>query len=83
MAARFKASKYRHMRGNVLKKDLWFVDLSPSTTSDGQTIDASTEWLAVAWSTGNSGDLGVMPIDQVGFFRCTVLLSVSECWVWV
>eukprot|EP00007_Cunea_sp_BSH-02190019_P000220 CAMPEP_0174248912 /NCGR_PEP_ID=MMETSP0417-20130205/43316_1 /TAXON_ID=242541 /ORGANISM="Mayorella sp, Strain BSH-02190019" /LENGTH=954 /DNA_ID=CAMNT_0015328779 /DNA_START=49 /DNA_END=2913 /DNA_ORIENTATION=+ len=74
MAGRFKASKYRHMRGKVLKKDMWFVDFSPSTTSDGQTIDASTEWLAVAWSSGNCGDIGIVPIDQVG--KCGKLPAV-------
>eukprot|EP00211_Chloroparvula_japonica_P005148 CAMPEP_0119131958 /NCGR_PEP_ID=MMETSP1310-20130426/11011_1 /TAXON_ID=464262 /ORGANISM="Genus nov. species nov., Strain RCC2339" /LENGTH=899 /DNA_ID=CAMNT_0007122561 /DNA_START=122 /DNA_END=2821 /DNA_ORIENTATION=+ len=62
----FASSKYRHTKGAVAKRELWYTELSPSVTSDAQTVAVSATTLAVTLSTGSGGDVGLLPLDAVG-----------------
>ena len=64
MSVRFRASKYRHSVGTVYKKENWYPDLRPSTSSsDAQCIAASNTNLAYVLENGTS--ISVLP--QVSF----------------
>jgi coronin-7 len=66
MAFKSQASKYRHVSGKVLKKELWYPDLRINTSaSDVTMVEASTKFIAVNWSSP-AATLGVLPLEQVG-----------------
>ena len=66
MAFKAQASKYRHVSGKILKKELWFPDLRiNASASDVTMVEASTKFIAINWSSP-AATLGVLPVDQVG-----------------
>ncbi len=66
MAFKVQASKYRHVTGKVVKKELWYPDLRiNNNASDITMIDASCKFIAVNWSSP-AATLGILAVDQVG-----------------
>jgi len=61
--SKYQGSKYRHIVGTVQKKELWYPDIKPTTSSDYNTIAASALWVAVAW---NNNGIGILGLDQLG-----------------
>lgn len=61
-----QASKYRHVSGKVLKKELWYPDLRiNASASDVTMVEASTKFVAINWNSP-AATLGVLPISEVG-----------------
>lgn len=61
-----QASKYRHVSGKVLKKELWYPDLRINTSaSDVTMVEASAKFIAVNWNSP-AATLGVLPVSEVG-----------------
>lgn len=66
MAFKAQASKYRHVSGKILKKELWYPDLRINTSaSDVTMVEASTKFIAVNWSSP-AATIGILPVEQVG-----------------
>lgn len=66
MAFKVQASKYRHVAGKVLKKELWYPDLRINTSaSDVTMVEASTKYIAINWNSP-AATLGVLPLSEVG-----------------
>lgn len=60
-----RSSKFRHTVAALGKREEWYTDLRPSTsTSDADTAAASSRFVGVVWENGNS--VAVLPIDGVG-----------------
>jgi WD40 repeat protein len=66
MAFKAQASKYRHVSGKIVKKELWYPDLRINTSaSDVTMVEASTKFIAVNWNSP-AATLGILPVEQVG-----------------
>ena len=66
MAAKFASSKFRHTKGSLGKRELWYTELSTSVTSDANTIAVSSTTLAFTQSTSGGGDIGLLPLSATG-----------------
>jgi len=69
------ASKYRHVQGAVSKKELWYPDLKPTSSSDSNSIGSSSLWIAVTWSS--AGNIALLDINQVGKRKTNELPMIS------
>eukprot|EP00026_Physarum_polycephalum_P002001 Phypoly_transcript_02005.p1 GENE.Phypoly_transcript_02005~~Phypoly_transcript_02005.p1 ORF type:complete len:941 (-),score=244.83 Phypoly_transcript_02005:204-2969(-) len=66
MAFKAQASKYRHVSGKIVKKELWYPDLRINTSaSDVTMVEASTKFIAVNWNSP-AATVGILPVEQVG-----------------
>lgn len=66
MAFKAQASKYRHVTGKIVKKELWYPDLRiNASASDVTMVEGSTKYIAVNWSSPTA-TLGILPVEQVG-----------------
>jgi len=66
MAFKVQASKYRHVGGKVVKKELWYPDLRiNASASDVTMIEASNKFIAMNWQSP-AATLAILPVEQVG-----------------
>eukprot|EP00834_Sanchytrium_tribonematis_P006823 NODE_543_length_6231_cov_0.300718.p1 type:complete len:473 gc:universal NODE_543_length_6231_cov_0.300718:4208-2790(-) len=60
-------SKYRHVYGQPLKRELNYENIKPSTNAhDCNLIKANTEYLSVNWQSQGGGSFAIIPLSQVG-----------------
>jgi len=58
------ASKYRHTIGAITKREQWFPDLKPTTSSDYNSVTASGAY--IAFSTAATGAIGLLDVNTPG-----------------
>ena len=60
------ASRFRHTKGSINGKDVWYTELSPSATSDANVLAVSASHLGLVLSSSGGGDVGVLPLSATG-----------------
>eukprot|EP01114_Cavostelium_apophysatum_P008322 TRINITY_DN2072_c0_g1_i1.p1 TRINITY_DN2072_c0_g1~~TRINITY_DN2072_c0_g1_i1.p1 ORF type:complete len:931 (-),score=272.47 TRINITY_DN2072_c0_g1_i1:40-2832(-) len=59
------ASKYKHTVASIHKKELWYPDIKPNSSSgDYNSIAASSKWIAISWMT--NGTVGILSLEESG-----------------
>ncbi|SCU98603.1 LADA_0H14202g1_1 [Lachancea dasiensis] len=68
MSGKFvRASKYRHVYGQVAKKERQYENIRVTNNAwDSNLIQANSKFLAVNWNSSGGGAFAVIPLDEVG-----------------
>eukprot|EP01087_Luapelamoeba_hula_P012555 TRINITY_DN3504_c1_g1_i2.p1 TRINITY_DN3504_c1_g1~~TRINITY_DN3504_c1_g1_i2.p1 ORF type:complete len:959 (+),score=181.75 TRINITY_DN3504_c1_g1_i2:34-2910(+) len=60
------ASKYKHLKGELAKRDAWYYDITAVTSGDICPLSASGSLIAVGWAATGGGSVALIPHTLTG-----------------